>query len=854
MSSLSEHIAQLGVSDNEASQTRLASYDLHLLLSDKKAGLPHVDAIAVIDPRGKLINISRSWPISDIDLTDRDYFQALKADATLETFVSRPVQDRLTGLWIIHLARRLNGANGNFIGLLVGAVTLEHFETFFQSISLQDGAAIALVRRDGMLLTRYPRSDQVGRVIPMAAKMSREKATTARQVESPVDGQLRIVSAMPLASYPLVLFVSQTEEGALRSWRTFADSSTSMALARTFFVLLVAWAASRWWRRQRGLTHELRSQNLRFDTALNNMSQGLCLFDGSQQLIVCNSRYLEMYDLDPKRIRPGITLREIVDLRFEVGSFPAMSREKYLAWRDSIATSDKPSDSIVGLRNGRIFEIHHRPMPDGGWVATHEDISERQKLNARLEQNVNLLSERTALLQAIIDNFPGGIGFFDRDLRVMLCNDRAKAILDLPERFFSDGPPLLVDILRFNALRGEYGPGDVEEQVASKLALAEDRRPYHFERERPNGTVLDVRGIPIDNGGFITTYMDITERYRSEAKIAHMARHDALTGLANRVLLNERLEYALTHFSPGESLAVHLLDLDRFKAVNDTLGHLAGDKLLRLVADRLRPLLRETDIVARMGGDEFAIVQVALATPSDAASLARRVIEAVSRPFEIDGNKVVIGACVGIAMAPEDGQCPEVLMKNADLSLYQAKANSRGSFCFFEPEMDARMQARHAMEIDLRNALAAGEFELYYQPMVDLHSNEIRGFEALVRWHHPANGTMSPDTFIPLAEETGLIIALGEWTIRQACATAAKWPGAFRVAVNLSPAQFKDAGLPSLLVGALAASGLAPERLELEINETARHPLSTTRTGCAYRNGRLRHRPFFAQLSAELPL
>jgi predicted signal transduction protein with EAL and GGDEF domain len=181
----------------------------------------------------------------------------------------------------------------------------------------------------------------------------------------------------------------------------------------------------------------------------------------------------------------------------------------------------------------------------------------------------------------------------------------------------------------------------------------------------------------------------------------------------------------------------------------------------------------------------------------------------------------VIGACVGIAMAHENGQCAEALMRKADLSLYQAKANSRGSFCFFEPEMDARMQARHAMEIDLRNAIAAGEFELYYQPMVDLHSNEIRGFEALVRWHHPRNGTMSPDTFIPLAEETGLIIPLGEWTIRQACATAAKWPGAFRVAVNLSPAQFKNSGLPSLVVGALAASGLAPERLELEINETA---------------------------------
>ena len=290
---------------------------------------------------------------------------------------------------------------------------------------------------------------------------------------------------------------------------------------------------------------QLRRSNLQFDMAVNNMSQGLCFFDGAQRLMVCNDRYLEMYGLDPEQIRPGITLREIIDLRFEVGSFPAMSKEEYHAWRNSIAVSDKPSDTIVELKNGRIFEIHHRPMSDGGWVATHDDITERQRLKAELERNNKLLSERTALLQAIVDNFPGGIGFFDNDLRVVVCNDKAKTILDLPERLFADGPPRLEDILRFNALRGEYGPCDVEETVAAKLALAADRTTYHFERERPDGMVLDVRGAPIEGGGFITTYMDITERHRSEAKIAHMARHDALTNLSNRVLLNERLDQAL---------------------------------------------------------------------------------------------------------------------------------------------------------------------------------------------------------------------------------------------------------------------------------------------------------------------
>jgi diguanylate cyclase (GGDEF)-like protein len=359
----------------------------------------------------------------------------------------------------------------------------------------------------------------------------------------------------------------------------------------------------------RGQEELLRSRNLQFDLAVNNMSQGLCFFDSAQRLLVCNDRYLEMYGLEPAWIRPGITLSEIIDLRFEVGSFPAMSKEQYHAWRNSIVISDKPSDTLVELTNGRIFEIHHRPMSGGGWVATHDDITERQRLKGELEHNNKLLRERTALLQAIIDNFPGGIGFYDDKLRVVVCNDRAKEILDLPERFFANGPPLLEDLLRFNALRGEYGPGDIEEQVATKLALAADRTTYHFERGRPNGIVLDVRGAPIEGGGFITTYMDVTERTRSAARIAHMARHDALTDLSNRVLLNERLESALKRAKRGRGAALHLIDLDRFKAVNDTLGHPVGDKLLQLVADRLRALVRETDTIARMGGDEFAIAQ-----------------------------------------------------------------------------------------------------------------------------------------------------------------------------------------------------------------------------------------------------
>lgn len=300
-----------------------------------------------------------------------------------------------------------------------------------------------------------------------------------------------------------------------------------------------------------------------------------------------------------------------------------------------------------------------------------------------------------------------------------------------------------------------------------------------------------------------------------------MARHDELTGLSNRALLNERLDDVLTRVSHGETAAVHLLDLDQFKAVNDTLGHPTGDKLLQIVAERLRSLTRETDTIARMGGDEFAIVQAKIAGRDDATGFAQRAIKAISKPYDIDGRQVMIGTSIGIAIAPCDGLDPAELIKKADLALYTAKTDGRGTFSYFKPDMDARMQARHALENDLRKALGAGEFELYFQPMVNLNTNDVNGFEALLRWHHPKDGLVSPAAFVPLAEETGLIIPIGEWTIQQACATAAKWPGHMRVAVNLSPAQFRSPGLPQVVVSALSASGLLPERLELEINESA---------------------------------
>ena len=262
------------------------------------------------------------------------------------------------------------------------------------------------------------------------------------------------------------------------------------------------------------------------------------------------------------------------------------------------------------------------------------------------------------------------------------------------------------------------------------------------------------------------------------------------------------------------------LDLDRFKEVNDALGHTVGDTLLKAVAGRLKGCVRETDTIARMGGDEFVILQCAASQPFDATSLATRIIEALSAPFIVQEHQIVIGASVGIALSPLDGTEPEQLLKNADIALYRAKSEGRGTYRFFEKGMDVRMQARRTLEMDLRKALVEGEFELYYQPIHDLARDALCGFEALLRWNHPKRGMVSPAEIIPLAEETGFIVPVGEWVLREACAAAAKWPDHLKIAVNLSPKQFKSRNLVQSVVNAIVASGLNPARLELEITET----------------------------------
>ncbi|KRQ93427.1 EAL domain-containing protein [Bradyrhizobium valentinum] len=562
----------------------------------------------------------------------------------------------------------------------------------------------------------------------------------------------------------------------------------------------------------------------RLEEAVNHLSLGIVVFDEKREVVFCNGRYREMYGLSPEQVKPETPTLELIRHRLKLGLKLQAEPDDYI--RERIGRDIALDTTVQEFTDGRIIAYTVYPMPDGGGMATHEDITEREELNARLKKQYELGKEQKEALRVrnfqfdtAINNMSQGLCFFDSDHRLIVCNDRFVEMYDIAPERVSPGMSLveIVD-LRFEA--GSFPAMTRDEYLRWRTNVAVSNEAKDSIVELKNGRTFKIRHRPMPGGGWVATHEDITEQRQSEVKIEYMAHHDALTDLANRVLLNDRLQHALGRVQHGEMVAVHHLDLDQFKAVNDTFGHPCGDKLLRIVAERLRSLVGEADTIARMGGDEFVIVQAMIADPADATSLAQRVIDALSEPYDIDGQQAVIGVSIGISVGPGDGSNPDKLLRNADLALYRAKSDGRGTFRFFEPAMDLQMQTRRIMEQELRRALPRGEFELHYQPVVNLASKEISGFEALIRWNHPTKGMISPATFIPLAEEIGFIVPLGEWVIRQACATAAQWPGDLHVAVNISAMQFRSPGLMQVIISALAASGLAPTRLEIEITET----------------------------------
>ncbi|TPN43287.1 MULTISPECIES: EAL domain-containing protein [unclassified Mesorhizobium] len=563
--------------------------------------------------------------------------------------------------------------------------------------------------------------------------------------------------------------------------------------------------------RSRRMEDELREQNERFSAAVENMSHGLCMFDADERMIICNGNYIDIFCLDAKVVRPGISFIDILRHSVDIGIASQSANELY-AIRKPYIDQAKPSTYEEALADGRIIRISHRPLASGGWVSIYEDITEQR----RAEQD---LKEQHRRFDAALANMSQGLLMYDADGKMIVRNERFLELFKVKAADFPLGTTHRDALERLLEL-GIYTQIDVDSEVAKTEACRRAGKIHSAYRHLADGRTILVTRRPMSGGGWVATFDDVTERRRTEERMTHLAHHDMLTGLPNRSMFRERLDLALEDAAAAR-LAIFSLDLDRFKAINDTWGHPAGDWLLKCVAERLQRCLRnETDIVARFGGDEFVVMQSNFKGIANAEKMAKRIVEAISKPFRDENRDMHVGISLGIAVFPDDGRDADSLLKNADTALYRAKSEGRNLYRFFEPEMDAMVQTRRALEVDLETALPRQELDLDFQPIMNIASGEITGAEALMRWHSPARGTVAPDQFIPVAEDTGLIVPLGEWALRKACAAAAGWPPGLRIAVNVSAVQLKSDGFARGVISALAFSGVPAGQLELEITET----------------------------------
>ncbi|WP_339028868.1 EAL domain-containing protein [Bradyrhizobium symbiodeficiens] len=546
---------------------------------------------------------------------------------------------------------------------------------------------------------------------------------------------------------------------------------------------------------------DARKSHERLRQAIDILPQGIVFLDAEGRYVLWNKKYAEIYSKTADLFEEGARLEDTLRIGVARGDYPeAIGHEdEWIA--DRLQRLYQPgARHEQKLSDGRVILIDERLTDDGGVVGLRVDITE--------------LKQREASFRLLFDGNPVPmiVCALD-DERILGVNDAAVAHYGYTRAEFER-----LTIRSLQAFESE--PPWMADPTC------EEQAGRTWKHVKADGALIDLaiysRELTYaERPAVLLALMDITERKRAEARLAFMAQHDTLTGLPNRSLLRQQVDEMLLHTRRStDKVALLMLGLDSFKSVNDTLGHTVGDKLLRGVAKRLRSTLREEDALARLNSDEFAIVQSGLARPEDAVMLAKRLLAAIADPYLLDGHSVVIGASIGIAMAPGDGDDSEKLLKSADMALSRAKLDARGSFAFFEAALDAKAQSRRKIEVELRDAIQNDVLRPYYQPLIDLQSGRITGFEALVRWPHAERGMISPAEFIPVAEDTGLINPLGGLMLRRACLDAATWPDDVRVAVNLSPLQFRSGNLLSIVTDALRHSGLPPRRLELEITET----------------------------------
>ncbi|MBJ6988515.1 EAL domain-containing protein [Devosia sp. MC521] len=562
------------------------------------------------------------------------------------------------------------------------------------------------------------------------------------------------------------------------------------------------------------------AEALLLDAALENIPYGFCVWSSQFKLEMWNEQYRNLYGFSPDALHRGMTLEDVVYISSRLGNHPGQSAEAFYESYTNELLSNRSGTRHKNretLSSGRTIQTAHVYSPKLGWVVTHEDISDEIASLASQNKRKLELERQNIRLDAAVNNISIGLSMMDARGRLIICNEPYARIYNLPVELLKPGTQL-EDILSHLFDIG-MSSGNTREDYISWRREVIARREYGKTVHELNGRIILMQHHPMKDGGFVTTHEDVTEQRKAEARIQHLARHDALTDLPNRIEFLDQMKKTEADLQRGEMAAVLYIDLDNFKVVNDTLGHAVGDEVIKQAAVRLWGTTRETDILARLGGDEFALLLRPLDSADTAARVAERIVKALSAPMNIAGQLIEIGASVGISVGPNDGTATDQLVKNADLALYKAKSEGRSTYRFFETGMDADLQQRRSIEAGLRMAMQRNELRLMFQPLFGLAENRVTCVEVLLRWDHD-DRTVSPAEFVPVAEDTGLIVPIGQWVLEHACRTAATWPPNVRVAVNLSPVQFRHKDLVAHVKHALEKSTLSPERLELEITES----------------------------------
>ena len=932
---LIDRMRNLGIASTADLERQMSGHDTYQSLKDQISALPFIDAIVLTDPHGKLINFSRRWPLPAIQNanSDRDRFFE---HGERNFYVGHIRRNPINGTWVLPLARKIQGPDGTYLGSVLGVIRLRYFERLFQSVARDHDRSISLFASDGTLVARYPRNESLrGRSFAQRDIFKRLLLQghygTVEQASVTGGAKLQI-SGRNLANFPMAVVITKRLDDVLAGWRYAVIYVAGAALVIALMVGIAAFLMAR------RVNRDLRKQHSYLDAALNNMAQGLSMFDSSARLVVWNERYVEMYKLPRELVRPGATLQELIAFRVEVGTYSKTTFDDAGAYTVRVldrAKQGKPTSAVHTLGDGRIVLVINHPLADGGWVATHEDITEARNR----EDSFRLLFDRNPVPMWVFDRatlrfiavndaaiahygysraqfmsmrvsdlrppedrvrfkqfirnlsetqFAENIGqhviadgtlidiaaysttlnYAGHDARLTALVDitkakRAEAQLRSTERFLDaiienvPVPILVKDVppgaradseFRYSLVNRAFEEffGISRQKVIGKT-LAEfyskDRTDFivtannealqahqpvaisdHPVHTAGNGVrIATAKSVAIRDDHdqpqyLVTVLQDVTERTRTEQRIARIAHYDSLTDLPNRITFNDALEAALDRMNKtGEPFAVLSLDLDGFKEANDTYGHAVGDALLAEIAHRLQAAAPSA-FAARVGGDEFAFIVSGAEVRDKAETLAESVLKGLREAVDIDGRRIPIGATIGGAVCPEHGRDAKTLLINADIALYRAKAEARGTLLFFDPAMGESVRERRALQEDLRTAIERGELMLYYQPQKKF-SGETVGFEALARWQCPKHGFVSPSVFIPIAEENGLIGPIGAWVLREACREAARWPQPLTVAVNISPVQFRLGDLPRLVHAVLLETGLKPSRLELEITE-----------------------------------